>query len=157
MKQTHSLKCAPEPFNDLIDGVKVAEFRKNDRDFQVGDLLFLREWQIDSGYTGRILTVVISHIQTGFGIPDGYVVLSVRRLAVSGSNLKPPIQFSEGIMASVIESGRHELRQILKKFENRNYGPIAQQAPERAGVWANTKPLNYEFKKPDCSEGGHAD
>lgn len=81
----HELKCHPGPFRDLEFGGKSAEFRKNDRNFQVGDGLLLCEWQPDGGtegggyYTGYGHQRVITHIQTGFGIPDGWCVLSLRR------------------------------------------------------------------------------
>lgn len=41
---THRLKTAPEPFSDVWSGAKLAEFRRNDRDFRAGDLLELLEY-----------------------------------------------------------------------------------------------------------------
>lgn len=38
---THYLKIAPEWFDRVASGEKVAEIRKHDRDFQVGDTLVL--------------------------------------------------------------------------------------------------------------------
>lgn len=74
----HDLKCWPKPFYRIFTGQKTAEFRKNDRDFQIGDFLNLKEWCPDKqGYTGRSTQRVISHIQEGFNIPEGYVVMSL--------------------------------------------------------------------------------
>lgn len=58
-RQHHELKIAPEHFTGVIDGSKKAEFRLNDRDFQCGDAIRLREW--DQGdFTGREVHVVVT-------------------------------------------------------------------------------------------------
>lgn len=52
-------------FNDVITGKKRAELRKNDRDFKEGDILNLSEYDpIKNCYTGKGVTVVITHIQS---------------------------------------------------------------------------------------------
>ncbi|BAV81097.1 hypothetical protein [Vibrio phage CKB-S1] len=55
-QQTHSLKIMPVYFQDVIDGRKPFEIRKNDRNFMPGDHVILREWTKDTGYTGRTAT-----------------------------------------------------------------------------------------------------
>jgi len=40
----HVLKVVPPYFDALVDGSKAFEVRRNDRAFQCGDLLILREW-----------------------------------------------------------------------------------------------------------------
>lgn len=43
----HDLKCWPEFFQPLIEGRKPFDYRLNDRDFQVGDVLHQREFVPD--------------------------------------------------------------------------------------------------------------
>ncbi len=44
MSTVHELKCWPVPFAAMRDGTKRFEFRKDDRNYQVGDVLQNREW-----------------------------------------------------------------------------------------------------------------
>lgn len=77
----HRLKCWPESFGAIIAGSKRAEYRKNDRGFQLGDLLFLEEWHPGTEeYTGAVEEVRVTHILYGpdYGVPEGYVVMSIR-------------------------------------------------------------------------------
>lgn len=74
----HELKVWPKPFKDLLSGGKRAEVRENDRNYDVGDVLVLREFvPAENRYTGRWVQRRVTHIQTGFGLPDGLVVLSL--------------------------------------------------------------------------------
>lgn len=78
--QTHELKTWPEYFEAIVSGEKTFELRKDDRDFQVGDALLLREWDpITREYTGKSTRRGVSYIlrNAWFGIADGYVVLSL--------------------------------------------------------------------------------
>lgn len=76
----HKLKIHPEPFAAWRNGFKRSEYRKDDRDFQVGDRVQLHEFDSrkkKKPYTGRALEATISHKQPGgkFGVPKGYCVL----------------------------------------------------------------------------------
>jgi hypothetical protein len=74
MRPIHKLKINPESFCAVVEGRKFAEFRINDRDFRVGDTMELHEYHYN--FTGDYIETDITHIQTGYGIPEGYVVLS---------------------------------------------------------------------------------
>lgn len=75
----HELKCWPDPYDAIADGSKPFEWRKNDRDFKVGDTLHLRRFQpIGQFYTGEWMRVRVSYVlRNGFGLPDGYAVLGL--------------------------------------------------------------------------------
>lgn len=83
----HELKCWPEFFVDLIVGDKSFELRKDDRNFQVGDTLLLREWNPETReYSGRKLTrrviYKLAHREGGgcaadFGLRPGYAILGI--------------------------------------------------------------------------------
>lgn len=83
---THELKCWPEPFEALLEGRKVHEFRKDDREYRDGDVLHLREFDpfgfhLPPGtYTGRETRRLVTYVSRGpdWGIPMGYVVMSLR-------------------------------------------------------------------------------
>lgn len=81
MPRVHEVKSHPRPFLAQAKGLKTFEFRWNDRDYQVGDELHLREkWR---RYTGLELRLEVTYMLLGgssesFGVPPGYAVLSTR-------------------------------------------------------------------------------
>jgi hypothetical protein len=77
IKRDHTLKTWPEYFQPVADGLKWFEIRKNDRDFKVGDILLLQEWNnVTQLYTGRYMSVRVDYM-TDFGQPEGQVVMSI--------------------------------------------------------------------------------
>ncbi len=77
----HELKIWNESFDALLRGKKTAELRKDDRGFDLGDTLLLREYRpVSASYTGRAALFEITHImnQEVFGLKTGYVMLSLR-------------------------------------------------------------------------------
>ena len=89
---THQVKCWPAQFEALADGRKHHEVRRNDRDYQVGDVLMLHEFIPDdpemaaetgrgvSGhYTGRALERHVTWVTRPgtFGLPADVCVMSL--------------------------------------------------------------------------------
>ena len=77
--KTHELKCWPEFFLPVQAWKKVFEIRHNDRGFEVGDILWLREWDpTTADYSGESVRRAISYI-TDFpdGLKDGYVCMGL--------------------------------------------------------------------------------
>ena len=70
------LKILPKFFEEVANGNKRAELRLNDRDFKVGDIYALREWD-GKEYTGRGITIRITHILQGYkGLEGNYCMFS---------------------------------------------------------------------------------
>lgn len=61
--KVHELKILPEFFDQQLEGIKRFEVRHNDRDYQVGDVLILNEWD-GLKYTGRCITVEVTSMLT---------------------------------------------------------------------------------------------
>lgn len=72
----HELKILPDYLSAIANGRKRFEIRRNDRNFSVGDVLVLNEWQPGSGYTGLSIPVVVTYM-TDFAQRDGYIVMGI--------------------------------------------------------------------------------
>jgi hypothetical protein len=77
---THELKTHTQVFDQIKGGMKNFEFRKNDRDFQTGDKVILKEYLPNlMQYTGEEITAIIGFVLRGpdFGVPEGYCCFSL--------------------------------------------------------------------------------
>lgn len=75
----HELKTVQPFFDQVAEGKKKFELRKNDRDFQRGDILVLREWSNSIGaYMGNEVVVRVTTVLDQFvGLQQGYCILSI--------------------------------------------------------------------------------
>ncbi len=76
--QTHELKIWPSCFAAVKAGNKPFDVRENDRNFQVGDVLLLNEFDPETEqYTGHTVTRWVSYVLQGgvFGIQPDWCVL----------------------------------------------------------------------------------
>lgn len=86
----HELKTWPQFFEAISSGRKTFQVRRNDRGFNAGDTLWLREWKhtLEPGlpesfrYTRNEMRVRVTYVLAGecFGIKDGYCVMGIRRM-----------------------------------------------------------------------------
>lgn len=76
--KTHELKIKPKYFDDVISGKKNFEIRKDDRDYEVGDLITLKEYE-NGHYTGiEAINIPIRYIlrnASEYGLKEGYCIL----------------------------------------------------------------------------------
>lgn len=82
------LKTDPEPFEASFTGCKPWEIRFNDRDYQIGDRLHLRETLFSGArmadgaplvFTGRFISGEVTYVHTGpsYGLAPGWCILSM--------------------------------------------------------------------------------
>ena len=76
----HELKILPKYFEDVRKRVKNFELRKDDRNYQVGDLVTLKEYE-NGKYTGReiknLLIIYILRDCPEYGLKEGYCILGL--------------------------------------------------------------------------------
>ena len=77
--KTHELKCWSSYFEDVIEGRKTFEIRKNDRNFHVGDVLRLKEYgPFRESFTGRQCDIrVIYILDDDRFLQKGYVCMVI--------------------------------------------------------------------------------
>lgn len=78
--KTIEKKILPEYFRAVKDRVKTFELRKDDSDYQVGDILKLREWDGEK-YTGNVQFRQITYILRDcpeYGLQPGFCILAIQ-------------------------------------------------------------------------------
>lgn len=77
----HELKVWIDYYEDIENGKRKFDVRYNDRDFKVGDILHLREYNnIENYYTGREVSKIVDYISTDttFGLKDNWIVMGFK-------------------------------------------------------------------------------
>ena len=75
----YNLKTWPSYFQEIIEGTKTFEVRRQDRNFHSGDILILEEYDpLSDTYTGRNIKKEVGFMISGeFGVKNGYCVMSL--------------------------------------------------------------------------------
>ena len=76
----HYLKIKPEYDKDVQCGLKTFELRKNDRDFQVGDILMLIKLDGKGNETDQVIRKKVTYILKDcpqYGLKEGYAILGI--------------------------------------------------------------------------------
>ena len=79
--KVHQLKTWQRPFQAVWDGAKTHEVRVNDRGFEVGDTLYLREWDVGlQTFSGRGVHALVTYITPGghWGLPETICAMSIK-------------------------------------------------------------------------------
>lgn len=130
----HELKTWPEPFQVIMDGLKTFEIRRDDRGFQVGDKLLLRECHPNSThYTGREAQADVVYILRGFELQPGAVAMQLTNImwVRTGRNkpgfggMDPDVRkviAAEGAMAAKATGKQHRFTKEEAKAAGRKGG-----------------------------------
>lgn len=140
--KVHELKTDPDVFAAVTRGDKTHEIRLNDRGFAVGDTLLLREtWytghQMASAaaplvYTGCTEERVISHIQTGYGLADGWCILS----------------FALARRASQVSAAAPEAWKYRVLTDKHTTGKVYPDQFQMHGMWGRSSGWMVSLEKP---------
>ena len=73
-------KCLPEYYQAVRKRTKTFEIRKDDSDYEVGDILELQEWD-GKEYTGHKISREITYILRDcpeYGLAEGFCILAIQ-------------------------------------------------------------------------------
>ena len=80
----HELKTIPKYFKEVYNQNKRFEFRLNDRNFKINDILVLKEFNPKTKvYSGSEVIVKVTYIMSGkteFIDLDNYVIMSIKTI-----------------------------------------------------------------------------
>ena len=83
-QKVHQIRLAKSYFDDVANGIKTFELRKNDRGYKKGDILEMMEFA-DGKNTGRTVKVLVTYILEDYtGIEDGYCIMATK--IIGGDN-----------------------------------------------------------------------
>jgi len=101
---THELKVLSEYYWKIPCEKKTFELRKDDRDYKVGDILDLKEWDGEK-FTGHHVRREITYILRNckqYGLEDGYCIIGMQprtprnRLLIAQRTLRKTIVLAVG-------------------------------------------------------------
>lgn len=82
--RNHDVKCDVQHFQPIVDGLKKADIRINDRDYRLFDTVTFHEGQYEDGdfvRTGRSIKARICHL-SHYGCVGGYLCLSLDQVGL---------------------------------------------------------------------------
>lgn len=77
LPKIHKLKIQPKFLNEIKTKKKTFELRKNDRNFQLGDMLMLVSFKNNEFQEDGIMTEVVYVLNNFGGLQEGYVILGI--------------------------------------------------------------------------------
>ena len=100
-QKVHQIRLAKSYFDDVANGIKTFELRKNDRGYKKGDILEMMEFA-DGKNTGRTVKVLVTYILEDYtGIEDGYCIMATKlmkdgvKIAPSSPHIHPDLNWME--------------------------------------------------------------
>ena len=119
MKKARKLKILPQYFEEVANGNKRAELRFNDRGFKVGDVYDLEEFD-GKTYTGRAITIRITHILEGFeGLQKGWCMFSFVTLGEAKEACPNKIEEIRLIASADPNRVMNSLKECIEKWQSK--------------------------------------
>jgi hypothetical protein len=120
--KTHYLKTIQPFYSELESGAKNFELRKNDRDFQLEDEVYLHEYDPKTDtYSGKFIFVIITYVLSDFiGVEPGFCIFGFRR---SNAYDKETL---EGIFNVCCDYYNVDPQLVLKRSRKREFVQIRQ-------------------------------
>ena len=82
-QKVHQIRLAKSYFDDVANGIKTFELRKNDRGYKVGDILEMME-SVEGKNTGRTVKALVTYMLEEYtGIEDGYCIMAIKKMEES--------------------------------------------------------------------------
>lgn len=80
--KTHYLKCVQPFFEDVLIGRKKFEHRRDDREFDLFDIVILQEYNMqDNSFSGREVAVYITYIlRDRAGLDSDFCIFSFEKI-----------------------------------------------------------------------------
>lgn len=116
---THALKIKSMYLDEIVNGNKLFEVRKNDRNFQKGDILVLQAYDNEK-YLGKEIEVEITYVLKGFeALKDGYVVLGIKTKSSYEEKVKEQIEMIDEEIRNIIQEVKVRVakREILEEIK----------------------------------------
>lgn len=86
-QKVHQIRIGTSFFDDVCNGKKSFELRKNDRGYEQGDILEMMEFT-NGRYTGRSVKVLVTYILEDFaGLKEDYCIMAIKVMYVCGVDL----------------------------------------------------------------------
>lgn len=151
----HELKILPEYFEAVVSGCKTFEVRKDDRGFQAGDYLLLREYE-GGDYTGRGIRVLVTYVlRSSEYCKEGYCIMGVKyKGSVYPKMVAKKYNYTENCS---IEEKVRIFNEMLKKQELKKEPETIKIQPVKRGKWLaeNSRPKSVMFVCSVCGKIAH--
>ncbi|MDE7200594.1 MAG: DUF3850 domain-containing protein [Lachnospiraceae bacterium] len=86
-QKVHQIRIGSSFFDDVCSGKKSFELRKNDREYEQGDILEMMEFT-NGKYTGRAVKVLVTYILEDFtGLKEDYCIMAIKVICVRGIDM----------------------------------------------------------------------
>ena len=115
-------KCLPEYYQAVRKRQKTFEIRKDDSDYEVGDILELYEWDGEK-YTGHKIAREITYILRDaeqYGLRDGYCILAIQPIGWNEEYYAPAEVTAKdnGVAIGTVKGGLFIGKQNAKEIYN---------------------------------------